>query len=273
MQKNIPGRNISHQSKFVIGALVLALFSTSCVVIDDGEVGVIKRFGKIADEPVGSGLTLVAPVIREIEVWNTKLQEVKEAASVPSSEGLIVLLEVSLLYRVQPDAAPNIRKTIGRYYGESLVIPYFRSSMRDTVAAFPVKSIYSNQGRSEIAAQIEKDLQASLGEKGITIEKVLLRDVKLPQRFKESIEAKLTAEQRVQQKEFELEQARKDAEIEVARARGAAEAQKIINTTLSTGYLQYLWIQTLNQNPNVIYVATEANMPIYKGVANKGAGK
>ena len=57
-------------------------------------------------------------------------------------------------------------------------------------------------------------------------------------------------------------------EIEVARAEGAAKAQKIISTTLSKGYLQYLWIQTLNDNPNVIYVATEANMPIYKGVAS-----
>ena len=40
---------------------------------------------------------------------------------------------------------------------------------------------------------------------------MLLRDVKLPLRFKESIEAKLTAEQRVAQKQFELEQARKEA--------------------------------------------------------------
>ena len=30
--------------------------------------------------------------------------------------------------------------------------------------------------------------------------------------------------------------------------------------------LQYLWIKTLNETPNVIYVATEANMPIFKTV-------
>ena len=98
---------------------------------------------------------------------------------------------------------------------------------------------------------------------------MLLRDVKLPQRFKESIEAKLTAEQRVQQKQFELEQAKKDAEIEVARARGAAQAQQIVRATLSASYLQYLWIKTLNENPNVIYVASEANMPIFKSVGAK----
>ena len=68
----------------------------------------------------------------------------------------------------------------------------------------------------------------------------------------------------MQQKQFELEQARKDAEIEVARAEGAAKAQQIVRSTLSDSYLRYLWIKTLNENPNVIYVATEANMPIFR---------
>jgi len=109
----------------------------------------------------------------------------------------------------------------------------------------------------------------SLEPQGIEVVSVLLRDVKLPARFKESIEAKLTAEQRVQQKQFELEQAVKDAEIEVARARGAAEAQKIVRSTLSDSYLQYLWIKTLNENPDVIYVATKANLPLFKTVGAK----
>jgi regulator of protease activity HflC (stomatin/prohibitin superfamily) len=132
-----------------------------------------------------------------------------------------------------------------------------------------VKNIYSEQGRKEIAGKIHEFLRENLEPRGVQMVDVLLRDVKLPQRFKESIEAKLTAEQRVQQKQFELEQAEKDAEIEVARARGAAQAQEIIRETLSDRYLQYLWIQTLNENPNVIYVATEANMPIFKGVAGR----
>ncbi len=70
----------------------------------------------------------------------------------------------------------------------------------------------------------------------------------------------------MQQKQFELEQARKDAEIEVARAEGAAQAQEIVRSTLSGSYLQYLWIKTLNENPNVIYVSTEANLPIFRSV-------
>ena len=175
-------------------------------------------------------------------------------------------LDTSLLFQVQPELAPSIRKTVGWNYGTQLVIPYFRNAVRDVVSGYPVKNIYGEAGRKEIAAKIREFLRQNLEPRGITVVDVLLRDVKLPPRFKESIEAKLTAEQRVQQKTFELDQARKDAEIEVARAEGAARAQEIVRSTLSDSYLQYLWIKTLNENPNVIYVATESNMPLFKGV-------
>ena len=246
--------------------LALVILLPACVVIEDGEVGVSKSFGSINDEPVGQGISFVVPVARQIETWNIKLQERKEATTVPSSEGMIVKLETSLLFQIEPASAPDVRKTVGRDYVERLVVPYFRSALRDVVSGYPVRNIYSEQGRTEISARMQEFLREALEPRGIRVVDVLLRDVQLPQRFRESIEAKLTAEQRVQQKQFELEQAVKEAEIEVARARGAAEAQKIINSTLSSSYLNYLWIQTLNENPNVIYVATEANMPIFKGV-------
>jgi regulator of protease activity HflC (stomatin/prohibitin superfamily) len=257
------------RSRAILLILALAFLQTACVVIEDGEVGVSKSFGAISDEPVPQGVAFVFPVVRQIETWNVKLQELKESAQVPSSEGLIVGLDTSLLFQITAGEAPQIRKTVGnqRMVIERLVIPYFRNAVRDVVAAYPVKNIYSEKGRKEIAVKIRDFLRENLGPRGVEVVDVLLRDIKLPQRFKESIEAKLTAEQRVQQKQFELQQAEKDAEIEVARARGAAVAQQIIRETLSDRYLQYLWIQTLNENPNVIYVATEANMPIFKSVA------
>jgi prohibitin 1 len=249
-----------------IALLALAALATGCVVIEDGEVGVSKSFGSISDEPVSQGVALQFPVVRTVTAWNVKLQEIKETAQVPSSEGLIVGLDTSLLYRVVPDMAPKIRKTVGRNYRDVLIIPYFRNAVRDVVSGYQVKNIYAEAGRKEIASKIRQFLRDNLQPRGIEVVDVLLRDVKLPQRFRESIEAKLTAEQRVQQKQFELEQARKDAEIEVARAEGAAKAQEIVRSTLSDSYLQYLWIKTLNENPNVIYVATEANLPIFRSV-------
>jgi len=247
-----------------LGLLALLTLVSGCVVIEDGEVGVSKSFGSISDDPVGQGIVIQFPVIRTVETWNIKLQELKETAQVPSSEGLIVGLDTSLLFQVIAEQAPHIRKTVGRNYGDVLLIPYFRNAVRDVVSGYPVKNIYTEQGRKEIAAKIKGFLVEKLEPQGIRIRDVLLRDVKLPARFRESIEAKLTAEQQVQQKQFMLQQAKKDAEIEVARAKGAAQAQEIVRSTLSDSYLQYLWIKTLSTNPNVIYVATEANLPIFK---------
>lgn len=244
--------------------LMMVFTTTGCVIIEDGEVGVLKTFGSISDKPVSQGISLQIPVARQIETWNVKLQEIKETAQVPSSEGLIVGLDASLLFKVRADAAPQIRKTIGWNYADKLIVPYFRNGLRDVVSGYEVKNIYSETGRQEIAAKLLEFLRVNFEARGIDVVDVLLRDVKLPQRFRESIEQKLTAEQKVQQKSFELQQAEKDAEIEIARAQGAAKAQEIVRSTLSDSYLQYLWIKTLNENPNVIYVSTEANMPIFR---------
>jgi regulator of protease activity HflC (stomatin/prohibitin superfamily) len=256
---------VKHRSAAVL-IVSMIWFTTGCVVI---EVGVSKSFGEISDEPLLAGVAFVAPVIRTVETWNVKLQELKETAQVPSAEGLVVGLDTSLMFKVMPDSAPSIRKTIGWNYVDRLIVPYFRSGLRDVVTGYGVKQVYTASGRKEIAEKVKEFLVESLEPQGIEVVSVLLRDVKLPARFKESIEAKLTAEQRVQQKQFELEQAVKDAKIEVARARGAAEAQKIVRSTLSDSYLQYLWIKTLNENPDVIYVATKANLPLFRTVGAK----
>ncbi len=243
-----------------------ALSATACTVIENGQVGVAKSFGDISDEPLAQGPYFVMPVVREVETWNVKLQEIKEQAQVPSSEGLIVGLDASLLFQVEPEKCPEIRKQVGRNYLGVLVVPYLRNAVRDVVSGYEVKNIYAEQGRKEIANRMKEYLIENLKPRGIRVVDVLLRDVQLPARFKESIEAKLAAEQKAEQKRFELDQARKDAEIEVARAEGAARAQEIIRATLSEPYLHYLWIQTLSQNQNVIYVATESNLPIFKSV-------
>ena len=146
----------------VVLILWVAWLGTACVVIEDGEVGVSKSFGTIRDEPLPQGVAFVVPVARQVETWNVKLQELKEPAQVPSSEGLIVGLDTSLLFQVQPDKAPQIRKKVGGNYIRVLVIPYFRNAVRDVVSGYPVKNIYSEAGRKEIAEKIDSFLRENL---------------------------------------------------------------------------------------------------------------
>ena len=249
----------------VLGLLVLPLVSgCGLAVIEDGQVGVKADFGKIADQPLGSGWHFFVPALSWVEVWNVKTQEIKEIASVPSSEGLISQLDVSVLYNVPSDRAVAVRKTIGANYRETILEPYIREAIRNVVSGYAVKALFSDAGRKEIGENILKFLRAKLDERGVVVQDVLLRDVRLPPSFAQSIELKLRAEQESLQKEFELTKAKKDAEIEIARAQGVAKSNEIIAGSISENYLRYKWIEGLQATDDmtVIYVPTEANLPI-----------
>jgi regulator of protease activity HflC (stomatin/prohibitin superfamily) len=247
--------------------MMLPFTSCVCTVIEDGQVGVRRRLGRIHDQPLSAGLKFKNPIITVIEKWNIKTQELTEQASVPSSEGLISSLDVTVIYNVNPADAVKVRKTIGKNYREVVLRPYVRKGIRVIASGYPVKSLFSDEGRIEIGRRLLEMLREDLEPRGITIQDVLLRDVKLPSTFLSSIEAKLKAEQEALQKEFELQKAKKDAEIEIARAKGAAEANRIIAGSITPEYIQYLWVQGLNdEHSEVIYVPTEANLPILEAL-------
>ncbi len=252
--------------RLIAGWLVVmsAAALTGCgVVIEDGQAGVKADFGHIADEPLGTGWHWYLPGVTWVETWDVKTRELKETANVPSSEGLISSLDISVLYNVSKERVVTVRKTVGPYYEPTVVEPYVREAIRNVVSGYPVKALFSDAGRAEIGAKMLAFLREKLEPRGVTVQDVLLRDVRLPPTFATSIEAKLKAEQESLQKEFELVKAKKDAEIEVARAEGAAKSNQIIAGSLNDNYLRYLWIQGLKTSEmQVIYVPTEANMPL-----------
>jgi regulator of protease activity HflC (stomatin/prohibitin superfamily) len=244
--------------------LGLLMVLSGCVVVEDGTIGVSKSFGEISDVELKPGVYANVPIIREIEVWNVKTQRRRIQIVIPSLEGLMVNLESQVLFR--PTQVVALRKTVGQDYVQKILVNTLADVFRQIIGKQRVEEIIKSQetmsgmAQANIAEQMEK--------RGIIVEQLLVTGLGLPVKFKEAVERKLESEQKALQKQFELEQAKKDAEIEVAKAKGLAEAQEIVRKTLSSEYLQYLWISTLNENPNVIYVATEANMPMFRSEAS-----
>lgn len=255
----------------LIAALCAAVTGCGIQVIEDGEGGVKADLGKIKDEALDTGLHFYIAGITWIEKWNVKMQELKETANVPSSEGLISTLDISILYTTPKSNIVTIRKTIGWDYQQNMLEPYVREAIRNVASGYEVKALYSDEGRTKIGKQMLDFLKEKLEPRGILINDVLLRDVKLPIAFSESIQTKLRTEQEALQKEFELRKAEKDAEIAIAKAKGVAESNKIIAGSISDNYLRYLWIEGLQSNEKqIIYVPTEANLPIME--AGRSAG-
>ena len=247
---------------------------TGCGVkgIEDGQKGVQLDFGKVQDEPIGTGWHWFNPFVTSIEVWNTKTQQIEEQANVPSSEGLISQLDVSLLYHVPADKVVQVRKTIGPDFFDTVLSPYMREAIRSTTSNYTVSDLYSEAGRTKISGNILSYLKDKLENRGIIIEDVLIKGVQLPSIFAASIENKLKVEQESLQKQYELQKATMDAKIAVAEAQGVADSNRIIAGSITEDYLRYKFIQNLGaSDKQIIYVPTEANLPILE--ANRNANK
>lgn len=257
------------RSLFFSFACLLLIISglEGCVVVDEGYVGVKKKFGKISEKELKPGVHLYLPVANEVELWDVKTQTRKMQLDLPSNEGLIVKFETTLLFK--PKNVIDIRRNIGSEYIPRVVDPELKSVFRDIIGKQGVAELITNS--DTLAGSATAALKESLSSRGILVEELKVTKLELPLKFKEAIESKIQEEEKVKQMGFALESAKISADIEIARAEGAAKAQEIVKKTLSPAYLQYLWISTLNENPNVIYVSTEANMPVFRTVGEPKA--
>ena len=218
---------------------VVAASSTSCV--RTGHVGVVTLFGRVTGRTMPEGIHLVNPVSRVTEL-DIKTREIKERASVPSKEGLMMGLEASVLYHLNPDRAAEVFQKIGPDYGDVLLVPNFRSAMRTVTAANTASSLYSD-GREGMARQILADLQAQVQPRGIVIENVLLRDLQLPETLKHAIEAKQQAQQEAQRMEYVLQREQQESERKRVEAQGIKDFQNIVTQGISDKLLEWKGIE------------------------------
>lgn len=273
MQSNLNLQKILGTMRIAAGVGILfAVLFASIVQIGPGEVGVPILFGQVQDNILKSGLNFINPLM-EVEKLDVKTQaytmsgsndqdinEIRNNKSDPiqtlSSDGLTLLLDVTVWYRLSADDAPNIIRTIGTDYESKIVLPAIRTAIRDVAVNFVATDIYSSK-RDDYVNDVAKKLENSFVGRGLILEKVLLRNVELPLKVREAIDEKIAAEQRAQQMVYVLQKEKQEAERKTVEAQGVAEAQRIINSTISNSYLQWKYIETLKElvnSPNNSFV-------------------
>lgn len=203
--------------------LLIVGFFSSCVVIRPGEVGVRQRLGRINDQALSEGPRSYNPFTSTIVTLPTRTVNLEIRSNLPSKEGLTISSDISILYRIMPNEAPNILREIGRSYEQQIILPVFRSASADVTARFLAKDMHSGE-RSVIETQIRDRMAEILEDKGIVVENVLLKSIQLPQGLARSIEEKLQAEQDAQRMVFVKQQEQADAERRTIQAEGDRSA-------------------------------------------------
>ena len=250
-------------------------------VIDAGTVGVKSIFGKVDNDVLYSGLNVVNPVA-EITTFDVKTQNytmsgatdeggqsADDALRVLSADGLEVVIDLSVLFRVKAASAPVILREIGTDYLDKVVRPISRTAIRDNAVAYDAVALFSSK-RDEFQAKIFNTINKSFSARGLELEQLLVRNITLPASVKTTIESKINAEQDAQKMTFVLQKERQEAERKRVEAQGIADYQRILSTGLSDKQLQYESIlaqKEIAKSPNtkVLIMGNSKGTPIILG--------
>jgi regulator of protease activity HflC (stomatin/prohibitin superfamily) len=223
-------------------SLLVIIFLFSAVTrVDSGAVGVLTLFGRVTGEALPEGIHLINPLKTNHEL-SVRTQEIKETASVPSSEGLVMNLDTSLIYHLNPDKAAEVYQKIGPNYMEVLVEPNLRAAIREATASHSANALYTGD-REMVAKQIFDQLSSLLSQRGLVVESVLLRDIQLPATLRSSIEAKQQAEQESLAMSFRLQKEKQEAERKRIEAAGVRDFQQIVAQGISPQLLEWKGIE------------------------------
>ena len=140
--------------------LVIVVFA-SVARVDSGHVGVLTLFGRVTGEVLPEGVHVINPFKANHEL-SIRTQEIKESASVPSSEGLVMNLDTSLIYHLNPEKAAEVYQKIGPNYMNVLVEPNLRAAIREATASHSANALYTGE-REMVAKQIYDQLTDKLG--------------------------------------------------------------------------------------------------------------
>lgn len=254
-------------------AIILAgLAFASVYQIEPGQVGVQKLFGKVNNNTLGSGLNIINPLAEvvtfDIRTQNYTMsgiidegaQATDDAIRVLSADGLEVIIDLTVLYKVIPAEAPRILEQVGIDYKNTIVRPLVRTKIRDNAVYYDAVALYStkrDEFQDKIFTSIENDFKA----RGLVLEQLLVRNLTLPESVKAAIESKINAEQEAQKMTFVLQKETQEAQRKRVEAQGIADYQTILSTGLSDKQLQYEMIKAIATSPNAKLIFMDAKKP------------
>jgi regulator of protease activity HflC (stomatin/prohibitin superfamily) len=252
----------------IIIFVIVILFYASIASVKSGHVGVLTLFGRVTGEVLSEGIHLVNPFKVNHEM-SVRTQEIKESASVPSSEGLVINLDTSLIFHLNAEKAAEVYQKIGPNYAEVLVEPNLRAAIREATAAHTANALYTGE-REIVAKQISDQLSALLTKRGFIVESILLRDIQLPMTLKASIEAKQQAEQEALAMSFRLQKEKQEAERKRIEAQGIRDFQQIVAQGISSQLLEWKGIEATENlaksaNSKIVVIGNSKGLPLILG--------
>jgi regulator of protease activity HflC (stomatin/prohibitin superfamily) len=257
--------------------LVLTLLYFTVVLIESGNVGVRKTLGKVNPEEAEPGLNFRLPFITQVREFVGKEIAIDLTDLTPKAADNLSLrdMDVTVFYKADSGDIADLyvkyanahqydRESDSFFPAYRLVYREARRAAYETIAQ--IDSLTMHKKREQIAGTIKSRLQETLdgNDAGVfEVTRVVIRSVLTDPSIEESIREAVANQKRLEAKQVMVEIERKNAEIEAIRAQGIANANNIINRTLTREYLQHELNLTLQKfaetGANTIVVPANMN--------------
>jgi regulator of protease activity HflC (stomatin/prohibitin superfamily) len=196
-----------------------------------------------------------------------------------TNEGLSLGIDATVLFQIAPGDAHKLWKAVGPNYISVIVRPQVREATRIIISEYPIMSVYSNAPpdtggvanvdfypgkRQEVEDKIFQRLQAHLADKGISLQRFLLRNVDYMQKeFETAVVAKQVAQQNIVTQSYEAEVQRIRAQANIVRAEGDSEAIRLKANALriNRAVIKWEFIQKMPDDMDVV-ILPDRVMPL-----------
>jgi regulator of protease activity HflC (stomatin/prohibitin superfamily) len=235
------GVRVRQVAQFAGVGFLCVLLGLSIVVVPSGYAGVrISQFSGTLPGTLYPGVHWNVPLAEHVEVFDTRdhvfstslpdeAKKKGEPLRVQTKEGLGVGLAIAVRYRLDPSKLPAIYNNLPQPVDQEIVPPLVASSFRDAAPNYTVRELFATR-RDEIVRLVGVELTRKLGQDGVIVKEVLLRDIQLPTEYAKGMEGLLLKEQESERMAVELDVKQKmvkvaELEAEAQKAREVKEAE------------------------------------------------
>ncbi|GAA6173861.1 prohibitin family protein [Colwellia sp. KU-HH00111] len=214
-----------HIGKAVLAAITAIVLWQVFYTIDEGHVGIVKRFGE-ATTQVNPGLHTKIPFADSIEELEIRTRKNSESLKASTFEQMPVQAEVSVNWTVIRAEAFELYKGYGGLdqFENRILDPRLRSATKDALARFKAEQIVQNRG--QVIQKIEETLLTAMQDFPVKLDSVQIENLILPAKYLQSIETKQTEKNLAAAEKHRLERQKLEAQREVNTAEAKRDAEK-----------------------------------------------
>ncbi|MEM9152874.1 MAG: prohibitin family protein [Cyanobacteria bacterium P01_F01_bin.3] len=215
-----------------IATVVALILASSFVIINPGQAGVLSILGKAQDGVLLEGIHIKPPFISFVDVYDITVQKFEVPAESSTKDLQDLKARFAINFRLEPMEVVDIRRKQGSLSNivNKIIAPQTQESFKVAAARRTVEEAITQ--RALLKEDFDNALAKRLEKYGIDVLDTSVVDLTFSPEFSRAVEEKQIAEQRAQRAVYVAQEAEQEAQAEINRAKGRAEAQRLIADTL-----------------------------------------